>query len=258
MALADKGYMELSELKAAVAYPTQERMKQGPVAVAECIQEIPCNPCEGACKRGAIQLGSPITNIPTVRAEVCNGCGLCVAQCPGLAIFVMDKSYSDTYGTVTFPHEYMPLPQVGEIVDAADRSGAVLCRAEVIKVLNPKSFDRTPVVTIEVPIDCVEQARGISRSRGQERPDDDVLVCRCEEVTVGDIRAAIRQGATDVTGVKLRTRAGMGLCQGRTCEKLVQQILRQELNRTPEEIGAGKPRLPVRPVTFGALGGGES
>ena len=55
-----------------------------------------------------------------------------------------------------------------------------------------------------------------------ERLDDDVLVCRCEEVTAGDIRRAIRAGATDVTQVKLRTSAGMGLCQGRTCELLVQ------------------------------------
>ncbi|MGL5513303.1 MAG: (2Fe-2S)-binding protein, partial [Sporomusa sp.] len=52
-----------------------------------------------------------------------------------------------------------------------------------------------------------------------------MLVCRCEEVTVGEIKAAIRQGARDVTGIKRRTRSGMGLCQGRTCEKLVQQIL---------------------------------
>ena len=59
--------------------------------------------------------------------------------------------------------------------------------------------------------------------------NDDILVCRCEEVSVRDIKEAIRQGARDVTGIKRRTRAGMGLCQGRTCEKLVQQILRAEL-----------------------------
>ena len=70
-----------------------------------------------------------------------------------------------------------------------------------------------------------------------ERLDDDVLVCRCEEVTAGDIRRAIRAGATDVTQVKLRTRAGMGLCQGRTCELLVQQILSQELGVRQEETG---------------------
>jgi NAD(P)H-nitrite reductase large subunit len=91
--------------------------------------------------------------------------------------------------------------------------------------------------------------------------DGDMLVCRCEEVTVGQVREAISQGAMDVTGVKRRTRAGMGLCQGKTCEKLVQAILRQELNNTPEEINAATTRPPVRPITLGtlaALGGKTS
>lgn len=85
--------------------------------------------------------------------------------------------------------------------------------------------------------------------------DDDVIVCRCEEVTVGEIREAIRMGAVDINGVKRRTRAGMGLCQGRTCEALVQQILRQELGADPSSLGYGTPRTPQRPVTFGTLGG---
>lgn len=85
--------------------------------------------------------------------------------------------------------------------------------------------------------------------------DDDVLVCRCEEVTAGEIRAAIRAGATDVTQVKLRTRAGMGLCQGRTCELLVQQILSQELGISQDQAGYSTPRTPQRPMTFGTLGG---
>ncbi len=88
-----------------------------------------------------------------------------------------------------------------------------------------------------------------------ERINDDILVCRCQEVTAGDIREAIRNGATDVTQVKLRTRAGMGLCQGRTCEFLVQQILCQELGVKQEETGYSTPRTPQRPITFGTLGG---
>ena len=85
--------------------------------------------------------------------------------------------------------------------------------------------------------------------------DDDILVCRCEEVTAGEIRAAIRAGATDVTQVKLRTRAGMGLGQGRTCELLVQQILSQELGISQDQAGYSTPRTPQRPMTFGTLGG---
>lgn len=89
------------------------------------------------------------------------------------------------------------------------------------------------------------------------KPDDDMIVCRCEEITLGEIREAIRMGARDVTGVKRRSRAGMGLCQGRTCEALVQQILRQELGQKPEESGMSTPRTPQRPVTFETLGGGK-
>lgn len=88
------------------------------------------------------------------------------------------------------------------------------------------------------------------------RIDDEMLVCRCEEVTVGEIREAIAQGAFDVVGVKRRTRAGMGLCQGRTCEKMVQQILCQELGVGPDQVGSTSVRPPVRPISYGALAEG--
>ncbi|MEA2016663.1 MAG: (2Fe-2S)-binding protein [Actinomycetota bacterium] len=87
------------------------------------------------------------------------------------------------------------------------------------------------------------------------KKDDNIIICRCEEVTLGEIKQAIREGALDVTGVKRRTRAGMGLCQGRTCEKLVQQIIKEELGKKAEEIRPSTFRPPVRPVTFGTLGG---
>jgi NAD(P)H-nitrite reductase large subunit len=87
------------------------------------------------------------------------------------------------------------------------------------------------------------------------KKDDNIIICRCEEVTLGEIKQAIREGARDVTGVKRRTRAGMGLCQGRTCEKLVQQIIKEELGKKVGEVGTLIFRPPVRPVTFGTLGG---
>ena len=88
------------------------------------------------------------------------------------------------------------------------------------------------------------------------RIDDEMLVCRCEEVTVGEIREAIAQGAFDVVGVKRRTRAGMGLCQGKTCEKMVQQLLCQELGVGPDQVGTTSVRPPVRPISYGALAEG--
>ena len=83
----------------------------------------------------------------------------------------------------------------------------------------------------------------------------DIIICRCEEITLSEIIQAIEEGAKDINGVKRRTRAGMGLCQGRTCEKLIQQILEKELNIFPKDIKMGTDRPPIKPVTFGELGG---
>lgn len=270
MALQNQGYMTLEEVKQSVAfYPSEERMAKGPVAIIECAQKIPCNPCVAACKSGAIEIDGDITQLPKLHEDKCTGCGLCIAHCSGLAIFVINKAYGDGKGTVSFPWEYMPLPEKGNKVKAVNRTGQIVCDGEIIDVKDLKAYDRTPVVTVAVPVEYTEEVRGIERKKEEyiktekdsvQRFDDDMLVCRCEEVTVSDIKKAIADGAKDVTGVKRRTRAGMGLCQGRICEKLVQAILKAELGdvseNTPEAIGKSTPRPPVRPVTFGSLAGG--
>jgi NAD(P)H-nitrite reductase large subunit len=87
--------------------------------------------------------------------------------------------------------------------------------------------------------------------------DLDMIVCRCEEITVREILEAIDQGARDVTGVKRRVRAGMGLCQGRTCGKMVQKIISETLGIKPEETGYSSARPPVKPISFGDLAKGE-
>jgi len=83
----------------------------------------------------------------------------------------------------------------------------------------------------------------------------DIIICRCEEITLSEIIQAAKEGAKDINGVKRRTRAGMGLCQGRTCEKLIRQILEKELKIFPKNIKIGTDRPPIKPVTFGELGG---
>ena len=56
-------------------------------------------------------------------------------------------------------------------------------------------------------------------------PDDDLIICRCEEITRGEIRKAIHEGMFTMTEVKRYLRTGMGLCQGQTCGRLVKRIL---------------------------------
>ena len=64
------------------------------------------------------------------------------------------------------------------------------------------------------------------------------IICRCETVTEGEIRDSIHRpvGARDIDGVKRRTRAGMGRCQGGFCSSKVMAILSEELNTPINEI----------------------
>ncbi len=76
--------------------------------------------------------------------------------------------------------------------------------------------------------------------------NDDIIVCRCEEINLGEIKRAIRLGARDLDAVKRITRAGMGLCQGGTCALLIRRILRAELNIAKESLPPVTTRPPVR------------
>ncbi len=86
--------------------------------------------------------------------------------------------------------------------------------------------------------------------------DDDLVICRCEEITKGEIRAAIRNGMSTLNGIKRVTRAGMGLCQGQTCQRLVTQLLAEELGCSVTEIESTTARAPVRPLPLAAFATG--
>jgi thioredoxin reductase len=76
--------------------------------------------------------------------------------------------------------------------------------------------------------------------------DKDTIVCRCEQVTLGDVLAGIESGYRNVNEIK-RTRIGMGLCQGRTCESIVAQIMLRK-GIPVEEIGYLNLRPPLSPI----------
>lgn len=84
-------------------------------------------------------------------------------------------------------------------------------------------------------------------------PSDATIVCRCEEVTAGDIRTMAAVGRPGPNQVKAFTRAGMGPCQGRQCGYTVTQILAAAEGRLPKEVGFYRVRPPLKPVTLGEL-----
>jgi thioredoxin reductase/Fe-S-cluster-containing hydrogenase component 2 len=146
-------------------YPSEDRLQKGPTAVIECVEEIPCDPCAFICPRNAISVGRPITRLPRLDAEKCTGCGLCIPGCPGLAIFVVDKTYSSSEALLKLPYEFLPLPKIGGIVDCLDRSGQKVTEGKTVQVLHPRRYDHTPVVSIVLDKKYANEVRAISLRR---------------------------------------------------------------------------------------------
>ncbi len=84
-------------------------------------------------------------------------------------------------------------------------------------------------------------------------PDDDTIVCRCEEVTAGEIRTAVANGHKDSNQVKFLTRCGMGPCQGRQCADAVENIVAAAGGESIARGGHYRGRPPVTPLTLGQL-----
>jgi len=161
---ARTGVLNSSDLNMLPGVPSEERMRRGPVAVIECPETIPCDPCVTSCPFGAMILGEDsLTGLPRLDKERCTGCGLCVAHCPGQAVFVVDLTFAPGEATVTFPYEFLPLPQPGTRVQGTDREGKPVVSARVVKVDTRSQFDHTAVVTIAVPVEYAQVVRGIAR-----------------------------------------------------------------------------------------------
>ncbi|WP_191091519.1 (2Fe-2S)-binding protein [Affinibrenneria salicis] len=86
-----------------------------------------------------------------------------------------------------------------------------------------------------------------------DEPADDVILCRCEQVSVGDIRAAARAGCAGVNQLKVFTRCGMGACQGRICGAMAASILALTRRQPISDAGYFHARFPLKPITLGAI-----
>ncbi len=144
------GILSLKDL----TLPNDEQLKKG-VAIIECVQEIPCDPCVAVCPVNAISM-KDINDIPKIDFNKCTGCKRCVGICPGLAIFVI--KIRDDNALVTLPYEFLPIPKVGDNITALDRAGKPRGNAKIVKV---NRSNKTTVVTIEIEKDLAMEVRSI-------------------------------------------------------------------------------------------------
>ena len=141
--------------------PPDERFARGPVAIVECFQEIPCNPCVDACNVHAVTMPKDINDLPKVDFDKCTGCGLCIAQCPGLAIFVVDKTHSATHAVVRLPYEFVPVPEKGQYACGLNREGKEMGWFEVVRAVSGGPKNKTTVLWLAVPQELSMEVRNI-------------------------------------------------------------------------------------------------
>jgi thioredoxin reductase len=85
------------------------------------------------------------------------------------------------------------------------------------------------------------------------RPNDEVMICRCEEVTAGNIRRYAQLGCTGPNQTKALGRPGMGPCQGRFCGLTVTELLAEANDAHPDDVGYFRIRSPLKPVSLGEV-----
>lgn len=170
----------------------------------------------------------------------------------------------EEYDTVTLPYEYYPLPEKDQEVYGLSRDGKYVIKAVVVRIVLTKKNDRTAVIEVKVPKGYGMKVRNISvdgkRIADEEEnkavdqaaidaiDNDEMYVCRCEEITKAEVIEAVRNGATSVNEVKRLLRTGMGMCQGRNCAKTIERIIAAELKVAPSEVPQATKRGPVRPI----------
>ncbi|MFX0035927.1 MAG: FAD-dependent oxidoreductase [Candidatus Hermodarchaeota archaeon] len=227
--------------------------EEGIYPVFYCNQEIPCNPCTTVCEQQQIEtIDDLITQLPYFKGEQdCIGCGKCVAVCPGLAVVLIDYRKDKENPLVTFPFELTEQKlekgqEIFVVSNDKELGKYIIHRTRILK-----EFQKTQLITIKLPSEVAKKAVAIKLYKTKlieptdiyqkSFTDDEIIICRCERVSIGEIRKWIRSGVRDFNELKALTKVGMGACGGKTCTPLIEKIFREE-GVSIDEITPGTKR----------------
>ncbi|MDR2511262.1 MAG: FAD-dependent oxidoreductase [Bacteroidales bacterium] len=256
--------------------PSAERMKEKPFVIIDCLYGFACNPCQFACKFGAITKMSTNTTAQ-IDYSKCTGCMNCVTHCPGLAIFGYDLQNGIVYLPCEFNLENQE-PRVkkqdvlsltnnnGEIVSAGIvekvfkkenktnllKIKAIMCgntaltdiRGFILKKQEPRVKNQESRTKTTV---CHNLAATLSQGKTSSAP---TYICHCDDVSLEKILELIgNRKEISVDEIKHISHLGMGVCRGKRCFPRLQQALRA---RGIKLYGEVTPRAPMSsPVVMG-------
>lgn len=236
--------------------PLEERLNERGFVIMDCLYGFACNPCQFACKYGAITKSSTST-VPRIDYDKCIGCMECVTQCPGLAIF----GFNLKKNTVYLPFEYEVSENIE--VDLVDNSGKKIARGRIESI--KKNKNKTNLARVKV-YDMnsenpdflnirgflVNKKEDINSNKTDKLTHKDSYVCHCEDITLENLIEVIgdRKSIT-VDELKHTARLAMGDCRGKRCVPRAKQILRAHGIEVTEDA---TPRGPLSTqVTMGDL-----
>lgn len=227
----------------------------------DCTQDIPCNPCEKACPKGAIKIGEEINQMPSVDIDLCTGCGLCLLSCPGRAILMVQYNYDNDYSKITMPYEFLE-PEINSTVEVLNKEGTFICKGKVIKTKYFEDKEKCSLIEILIPkehaffVRAVRKQENIKLEKSNSYEKDKNYVCRCEEITYEDVLNFINQGYDNIHELRRVTRIGMGPCRGNQCRSTLEQILKRHASKTSTDILKDKLkrrtvfRSPIKRITL--------
>ncbi len=139
------------------------------------------------------------------------------------------------------------------LIDTSEKNGAQ--EHEAVPEVTEKDVENITQRVIE-RLNELKSCKDVhSDEKKKPSTDDDLIICRCEEISKKEIKDVIRSGIATLNGIKRVTRSGMGLCQGQTCQSLVTRILAEELGIHPAKLEPITARAPVRPIRLSVFAG---
>jgi NADPH-dependent 2,4-dienoyl-CoA reductase/sulfur reductase-like enzyme len=203
-------------------------------------------------RAGALTIGHGF--VPNIELAVQAGCDTEYLQAGGGWIVTVDKNLETTLDSVY---------AVGEITGVAGGKKSIV-QGEIAAISILKKMGKLP----REAEDSKRMEPLYSRNRQQmeyaaflnnlcqvplaayQQIPDETLICRCENISMGEIKKAITLGFTTSGGIKKATRCGMGMCQGRICGAVITDIIMALTQKKPEEIGSSRLRAPVKNVAI--------